>query len=61
VLTSAVGAFQGLPNMAYDSAVKAYVLNLGEALHPELARLKPPCGRASPRSSSIGRCTSRAG
>ena len=29
VLTSALGAFQGLPNMAHDSAAKAYVLNLG--------------------------------
>jgi short-subunit dehydrogenase len=37
VLTSALGAFQGLPNMAHDSAAKAYVLNLGEALHHELA------------------------
>ena len=37
VLTSALGAFQGLPNMAHDSAAKAYVLNLGEALHYELA------------------------
>jgi NAD(P)-dependent dehydrogenase (short-subunit alcohol dehydrogenase family) len=30
-------ASQGLPNMAHDSAAKAYVLNLGEALHYELA------------------------
>lgn len=37
VLTSALGAFQGLPNMAHDSAAKAYVLNLGQALHYELA------------------------
>src|SRR5918996_1705418 len=37
VLTSALGAIQGLPNMAHDSAAKAYVLNLGEALHHELA------------------------
>ena len=37
VLTSALGALQGLPNMAHDSATKAYVLNLGEALHYELA------------------------
>ena len=37
VLTSALGALQGLPNMAHDSAAKAYVLNLGEALHYELA------------------------
>jgi short-subunit dehydrogenase len=36
LLTSALGAFQGLPNMAHDSAAKAYVLNLGEALHSEL-------------------------
>ena len=27
----------GLPNMAHESASKAYVLNLGEALHHELA------------------------
>jgi short-subunit dehydrogenase len=37
VLTSALGARQGLPNMAHDAATKAYVLNLGEALHYELA------------------------
>jgi hypothetical protein len=37
VLTSALAAFQGLPNMAHDAAAKAYVLNLGEALHHELA------------------------
>ena len=37
VLTSALAAMQGLPNMAHDSAAKAYVLNLGEALHHELA------------------------
>ena len=37
MLTSALGAFQGLPNMSRDSAAKAYVLNLGEALHYELA------------------------
>jgi hypothetical protein len=37
VLTSALVAFQGLPNMAHDAAAKAYVLNLGEALHYELA------------------------
>ena len=93
VLTSALGAFQGLPNMAHDSAAKAYVLNLGEALRYELAparvdvtvllpgsvdtpviddlglrdarlrhpspRPRRPCGRASPHSSSTGRCTSR--
>jgi short-subunit dehydrogenase len=37
VLVSALGAMQGLPNMAHESAAKAYVLNLGEALHYELA------------------------
>ncbi|MFI7144032.1 SDR family NAD(P)-dependent oxidoreductase [Nonomuraea sp. NPDC050022] len=37
VLVSALGALQGLPNMAHESAAKAYVLNLGEALHHELA------------------------
>ena len=37
VLTSALGASQGLPNMAHDSAAKAYALDLGEALHYELA------------------------
>ncbi|WP_327587271.1 SDR family NAD(P)-dependent oxidoreductase [Nonomuraea sp. NBC_00507] len=37
VLVSAHGALQGLPNMAHESAAKAYVLNLGEALHHELA------------------------
>jgi hypothetical protein len=36
VLVSALGALQGLPNMAHESAAKAYVLNLGEALHHEL-------------------------
>jgi short-subunit dehydrogenase len=37
VLVSALGALHGLPNMAHESAAKAYVLNLGEALHHELA------------------------
>jgi short-subunit dehydrogenase len=37
VLVSAHGALQGLPNLAHESAAKAYVLNLGEALHHELA------------------------
>ena len=36
VLVSALGATHGLPNMAHESAAKAYVLNLGEALHHEL-------------------------
>jgi short-subunit dehydrogenase len=36
VLVSAVAAAGGLPFMANDSATKAYVLNLGEALHVEL-------------------------
>jgi uncharacterized protein len=36
VLVSALGAVHGLPNMAHESAAKAYVLNLGEALHYEL-------------------------
>lgn len=36
VLVSALGAMHGLPNMAHESAAKAYVLNLGEALHHEL-------------------------
>ncbi len=36
VLVSALGAIHGLPNMAHESAAKAYVLNLGEALHYEL-------------------------
>jgi hypothetical protein len=36
VLVSALGAIHGLPNMAHESAAKAYVLNLGEALHHEL-------------------------
>jgi short-subunit dehydrogenase len=38
VLVSAVAAAGGLPYMANDSASKAYVLNLGEALHVELRR-----------------------
>ncbi|MFV2082975.1 SDR family NAD(P)-dependent oxidoreductase [Micromonospora sp. LOL_021] len=37
ILVSALGAVHGLPNMAHESAAKAYVLNLGEALHYELA------------------------
>lgn len=37
MLVSAHGALQGLPNLAHESAAKAYVLNLGEALHHELA------------------------
>jgi uncharacterized protein len=36
VLVSAAAAAGGLPYMANDSATKAYVLNLGEALHAEL-------------------------
>src|SRR6185437_16921769 len=36
VFVSAVAAAGGLPFMANDSATKAYVLNLGEALHVEL-------------------------
>nr|MDT0661967.1 SDR family NAD(P)-dependent oxidoreductase [Micromonospora sp. DSM 115978] len=36
VLVAALGAIHGLPNMAHESASKAYVLNLGEALHHEL-------------------------
>ena len=37
VLVSAAAAAGGLPYMANDSATKAYPLNLGEALHVELA------------------------
>ena len=37
VLVSAGGALHGLPHMVNDSASKAYVLNLGEGLHYELA------------------------
>jgi hypothetical protein len=37
VLVSAGGALHGLPHMVNDSATKAYVLNLGEGLHYELA------------------------
>jgi hypothetical protein len=37
ILVSALGAVHGLPNMAHESASKAYVLNLGEAMHYELA------------------------
>jgi len=36
LLVSAVAAAGGLPFMANDSATKAYVLNLGDALHVEL-------------------------
>ena len=38
VLVSAVAAAGGLPFMANDSATKAYVLNLGEALYVELGQ-----------------------
>jgi uncharacterized protein len=38
VLVSAAAAAGGLPYMANDSATKAYPLNLGEALHVELAQ-----------------------
>jgi uncharacterized protein len=37
VIVSAAAAAGGLPYMANDSATKAYPLNLGEALHDELA------------------------
>ncbi|MCH0567032.1 MULTISPECIES: SDR family oxidoreductase [unclassified Streptomyces] len=37
LLVSALGALHGLPHMAHESASKAYVLHLGEALHHELA------------------------
>ncbi|HEX9864817.1 MAG TPA: SDR family NAD(P)-dependent oxidoreductase [Acidimicrobiia bacterium] len=37
VLVSAGGALHGLPHMVNDSASRAYVLNLGEGLHYELA------------------------
>lgn len=37
VLVSALGADHGLPNMAHESASKAYVHSLGGALHYELA------------------------
>lgn len=36
ILVSAL-ALHGIPHMAHESAAKAYVLNLGEALHHELA------------------------
>ncbi|MBN0047619.1 SDR family NAD(P)-dependent oxidoreductase [Streptomyces actuosus] len=36
LLVSALGALHGLPHMAHESASKAYVLHLGEALHHEL-------------------------
>jgi short-subunit dehydrogenase len=38
VLLSAFGAAQGIPYMANDSATKAYVLSLGEALHEEFQK-----------------------
>lgn len=38
ILVSAFGAAQGIPYMANDSATKAYVLSLGEALHVELQK-----------------------
>lgn len=39
VLVSALGAAEGIPYMANDSATKAYVLSLGEALHVEFQKL----------------------
>lgn len=39
LLVSAMGAAQGLPYMANDSAPKASMLNLGEALHVELGQV----------------------
>ncbi len=39
VLLSSIVAFQGVPSSAHYSATKAYVQNLGEALHVELAPL----------------------
>jgi len=37
VIVSALGAQHGIPNMAHDAAAKGYALNLGVALHYELA------------------------
>jgi short-subunit dehydrogenase len=37
VIVSALGAHHGIPNMAHDAAAKSYALNLGVALHYELA------------------------
>ncbi len=37
LLVSALGGRHGLPHMANESATKGYVMNLGEALHHELA------------------------
>jgi short-subunit dehydrogenase len=39
LLVSAVAAAQGLPYMANDSATKAYVHSLGEALHVEFQQV----------------------
>lgn len=39
LLVSALGAAEGIPYMANDSATKAYVLSLGEALHIEFQKL----------------------
>lgn len=39
ILVSAMGASQGIPYMANDSATKAYVTSLGEALHVEFQKL----------------------
>jgi uncharacterized protein len=36
ILLSGMGASQGVPYMAHDSATRAYVLTLGETLHSEL-------------------------
>lgn len=36
IMVSAMGALQGLPYMANDSAANAYIINLGEALNVEL-------------------------
>lgn len=38
LFVSALGALQGLPYMAHDSATKVYTINLAEALHTEWAK-----------------------
>ncbi len=38
LFVSALGALQGLPYMAQDSATKVYTINLAEALHTEWAK-----------------------
>lgn len=39
LLVSSIGGLQGIPHVANNAAIEAYVLNLGEALHVEFGKL----------------------